>query len=325
VTLIDLGWLFSNQMSFLDLSLVLHRLKRSELFMTDLVKTLVDTFWIEYKWKIFWRIFMPYVVYLCLTLYYMINVVCVDELQETGWESYIGFLNLISAGLMLYIEYYQLFNSDDPKKVRRYFSDVMNILDLFQYSMTSLIVLMTMLGLPLYGIGATRVTCSILVFLIWLKIFDWLRLFDSTSFYIKLILVTITDILPFFLIFPVFLLTYGTALYILSTNREADAQIVDEYMGWWLIDATLNQYLLSLGEFSMDNFNSGPQRAFCYFLFVTATFFTQITALNMLIAIMGNTFETVTNQYSQHQMQMKISLLADYVNFIRTNKAVCHD
>lgn len=142
--------------------------------------------------------------------------------------------------------------------------------------------------------------CSISVFLLWAKIFDWLRLFDSTSFYIKLIIVTVTDILPFFIIFPVFLVTFGTAMYVLSTNRDEDSQVVDEYMGWWFADSTLNQYLLSLGEFSMENFNSGPQKVMCYLYFILATFFTQVTALNMLIAIMGSTFDAVTEKYDQH-------------------------
>lgn len=46
-------------------------------------------------------------------------------------------------------------------------------------------------------------------------------------------------------------------------------------------------------EFSGDYSQETPQltRIFMIIMFIAATFFTQITMLNMLIAIMGDTFE----------------------------------
>ena len=64
-----------------------------------------------------------------------------------------------------------------------------------------------------------RVIASLLVIIIWGKMFDWLRMFDSTSFYVLLIMRTIRDIMPFFTIFLIFLVTFGTALFILNSNR----------------------------------------------------------------------------------------------------------
>ena len=46
-------------------------------------------------WQIFWRIFIPYVVYLALTMFYMINVVCIDNTSDAGNYIYIGVPNLI--------------------------------------------------------------------------------------------------------------------------------------------------------------------------------------------------------------------------------------
>lgn len=157
-------------------------------------------------------------------------------------------------------------------------------------------------------------------FLIWFKMFDWLRMFDSTSFYIKLIMVTISDIMPFFLIFPIFLLTFGTPMYILQGNRGvegAENAVLDEYLGNWVFDTLFNQYLLSLGEFGIDEFSNGPQATLCYIFFIFATFFTQVTALNMIIAIMGDTFGKVSEGHESHSRSMKIALLSDYVSLIR--------
>ena len=39
----------------------------------------------------------------------------------------------------------------------------------------------------------------------------------------------------------------------LDLNREGDALLVEEAMGFWPLDIILNQYLLSLGEFATLN------------------------------------------------------------------------
>ena len=63
-----------------------------------------------------------------------------------------------------------------------------------------------------------------------------------------------------------------------------------------LTNALLMQYLLALGDFAFteDFVKSSPNSNLVWVLFVMATFFTQITILNMLIAIMGDAFAKVT-------------------------------
>ena len=55
-------------------------------------------------------------------------------------------------------------------------------------------------------------------------------------------------------------------------------------------------------------------------LFIVATFLTQITILNMLIAIMGDTFGKVTEIKEQAGLKEKINILADYVWIIPDEK-----
>ena len=50
---------------------------------------------------------------------------------------------------------------------------------------------------------------------------------------------------------------------------------------------------MSIGEYQIDGFD-GPQEILCYMLFFLATFFSQITALNLLIAIMTDTYAKVS-------------------------------
>jgi len=88
-----------------------------------------------------------------------------------------------------------------------------------------------------------------------LKAFDWMRLFDLTSFYVLLILQTIKDIAAFLLLLLMSLVLFGVPMIILNMNRSEDQLVVDEIFGSWIQNMFINQYLLALGEFNVDNFN----------------------------------------------------------------------
>lgn len=75
-------------------------------------------------------------------------------------------------------------------------------------------------------------------------------------------------------------------------------------------------YLLSLGEFAMGGFEDHPEMTLVYFFFTMATFFTQIIFLNMLIAIMGDTFGRVIENKANYGMQTKLSIMGDYTAVI---------
>ena len=55
----------------------------------------------------------------------------------------------------------------------------------------------------------------------------------------------------------------------------------------------------------MDNFE-GDNQILIFTLFILATFLTQVTVLNMLIAIMGNTFDSVKESEAKSEAEMKI-------------------
>ena len=71
--------------------------------------------------------------------------------------------------------------------------------------------------------------------------------------------------------------------------------------------------MLSLGEFDTENFKDKSDDIIIWLLFIATTFVTQITFLNMLIAIMGDTFARVSEVKEQSGLQERIKILADYV------------
>ena len=78
--------------------------------------------------------------------------------------------------------------------------------------------------------------------------------------------------------------------------------------------------MLSLGEFEnlVPLFSEHPQTGFCYILFVGATFVSQVTMLNMVIAIMGDSFERITENKLLNSVKTKIQLCSELTGNVET-------
>ena len=130
----------------------------------------------------------------------------------------------------------------------------MNCLDLLTYTISIILIVFSMLNVDFPTIEKRCVLAALIAIMMWMKMLEWLRVFDSTAFFIKLIWTTMVDILPFFMIFFIFIFMFGSADYILSMNRDSEEKIIETIFKNWLFNTFINQYLLSLGEFGMDNF-----------------------------------------------------------------------
>lgn len=87
------------------------------------------------------------------------------------------------------------------------------------------------------------------------KCFDWLRLFEGTSFYILLVGETFIDIAAFITILLVSLLTFGFPYHYLNFNQDADSQLYSNTFDYWFLDILFNQFMFSLGDFDRSNFD----------------------------------------------------------------------
>ena len=61
-----------------------------------------------------------------------------------------------------------------------------------------------------------RLLVTSAVFIMWIKAFYWMRLFGSTSFYIKLIRETLYDIRYFLILFVAILMSFGNCLLVMN-------------------------------------------------------------------------------------------------------------
>ena len=72
-------------------------------------------------------------------------------------------------------------------------------------------------------------------------------------------------------------------------------------------------YLTSLGEFDSEGYSDGPNSSLAYLFFFLATFLVLVVFMNMLIAIMGDTFATVQEEAEQSKYFEEIQLIWDFM------------
>ena len=120
--------------------------------------------------------------------------------------------------------------------------------------MTILLLVVNFPDTPLIGVNKMSLIASLQVCCLCLKLYDFLRLFESTANYIYLIQETLRSISAFIVLLFVALMMFGLPMLMLDFSRTEENSIVAHDTDGWLLNALLNQYFLSLGEFNTDNF-----------------------------------------------------------------------
>ena len=88
-------------------------------------------------------------------------------------------------------------------------------------ALTLFILFVTAFEFEFVSFAQLRVTAALATCFILVKLFDWMRLFSGTSFYILLIGKTLQDITQFLIILVVALLCFGLPMVMLDLNRES--------------------------------------------------------------------------------------------------------
>ena len=117
-----------------------------------------------------------------------------------------------------------------------------------------------------------------------------MRLFDFSAFFVNLIFSTIADIGVFMIMVFIIVCAFSNFFAIMNNNNDG---YFDSFLGFPLVDSLISMYLVSLGEFSFDSYSTGTDPILVWVFFLLGTFLLLIVFMNMLIAIMGETFSNV--------------------------------
>ena len=149
---------------------------------------------------------------------------------------------IIAGGLTVLLWSYQAWNEvlQIGDRGFTYLSSFWNLLDITDSIFTIMIVgvimeLITFIPIEIAAVMAAFSSCFKVM-----KLFDWLRLFEATSFYIHLISETMSDIRPFMVLFFTTLFCFGMPLVMLDLTRDQSDSIVGHTFGFWLPNILLN-------------------------------------------------------------------------------------
>ena len=142
-----------------------------------------------------------------------------------------------------------------------------------------------------------------------------MRLFTETAFFINLLNKTLSGIKAFSVMMIILVMCIANVMYILNLEDQStvneEASLYSLHLPYDFANAVIFAYNLAIGEYDSDNFK-GEHQNLLWIIYAAATFMLQITFLNMLIAIMSNTFDQVLAEKKQSAMNEKINILNDF-------------
>jgi len=156
---------------------------------------------------------------------------------------------------------------------------------------------------------------AIAIFMMWFKLFYWMRLFKPFSAFIRMITEIIKDIQVFLVMLIISLSAFANIIFLLNLNRMEQGHeepIYENLIGFGPLDAMIHAYLMGLGDFNRDTYSSENARVI-WIMFILATIIVSLIFMNLLIAIMGESFSRITGIMQQSTLKEVCSIMEDHI------------
>eukprot|EP00210_Caulerpa_lentillifera_P007770 g7414.t2 len=295
----------------------------SHVFGASLLKWVV-----ELKWKKIWKkrsrkSLYFYLVYMLIYSVYSIWIIL--SRTHVGQDMVISvcltillLASVVFAFILLYQEYIQmktyiqdgkkLFRNDPMWGLRKYWSSGWNIVEVASYIMVILVISsLHFANLFNFDVWSLLSACiAIEAILIWIKVWYFAQAFEKTGAFVLMIENIVKDCVPFLGLALVILLGFSFALFSLFQQalheikligKEHDIKetrdVIEQSFGdpW---KAIITMFYAMIGTFEPKTYHdSGSLSILITIMFVFYLVAQMIVMVNMLIAIMGDTFDRV--------------------------------
>lgn len=130
--------------------------------------------------------------------------------------------------------------------------------------------------------------------IMWVKLFYFFRIFFSTAYLAWMIEQCFIDMRYFVLFYVTAMLAFTNAYYILDWNSKTDDESYLSGIGRNnFFYAFIYTYRVSLGDFNIDTFQTHNDNVLLYLYWLANTVVTLIVMLNLVVAIIGDSFDKV--------------------------------
>jgi hypothetical protein len=333
---LDLDWVFDGDNAKILLGVLANDANNSALTKRN-IRIFVELMWSHYQTAIIKFIFVPYMAYLFVLSQLAGSVA--GEFIDILYEDIEGDELMKQKYTVLKIKCYTLtaiatslmicFGSLEMKQMIAdgidYFADYWNCIDAtsltINFSFLSMISYNCAGEFEVFDVQLIRTYGAFACFFMWIKVFYWMRLFSALAYYVKLIQQTISDSMNFMLMVLIIILSFANFYYVIDRNlvtTDAGTRYYDQYtstedVNHSIADVIISIYMMgALGDFDSTIYRVGYDKYFAIGMFLLATFIISVVFMNMLIAIMGETFGQVLEVAEESGLREQVVLIADH-------------
>ena len=194
------------------------------------------------------RLFVPYVCF------HVVFLFTIFEAWESRFES-TGRLVLYICSMMTSLTLCTYFFMNELRQIINegpivYFSSFWNYIDTVPLFGIYIIAVFSFVEVIIQASSSLqddsqRIIISIVVLFMWFKLLYFFRLFDSTSYLIRIIVTVVLDMKNFFLVFVFMNIGLGNAFLVLSNGNTPDNQFTSGF-----VNSALYNYQIILGGFN---------------------------------------------------------------------------
>lgn len=276
-----------------------------DLFSLQIVRLIIRFCWSYFRQYIVIYLFIPYLTYFGLFVFYATYLHKKQAENENGtWEGFGIASTLAIIVLLIFIAYFAYFEARQIffHKVY-YFVSFWNMMDLVSLILNTIILIADLAGLDEAEL-VTLSACAVLI--MWLKIFYFGRIFLSTAAMIRMVLEITYDMKFFLMVLLIAIAGFGNCFLILARNYGTD----ELFTGNNYFRAFLYSYNQALGNFDTSAYVD-TDKYLLYAVWFMNTIITLIIFLNLLVAIMGDTFDRVQETTENNMLKELASIMVE--------------
>ncbi len=86
------------------------------------------------------------------------------------------------------------------------------------------------------------------------------------------------------------------------------------------MNSFIQQFLLGLGNIPTDNITDNKFRILIWFYFLVAIVITNVAFFNILIAIVGDTYDKIMDSKERSHLIVQVEIISEFIDFISINE-----